>query len=89
MLRIGTVAMMFVVLEQVITSRKAMIRVLGTCYVALLIPLGFTLFGLLTGSPSSEVREVSRGSPAPSTSRTPSPGIWPFCWFSGSPSTPT
>lgn len=55
-LRIGTVAMMFIVLEQLITSRAAMIRVLVTCYVAMLVPLAFTLFGILTGSPSSEVR---------------------------------
>ena len=55
-LRIGTVAMMFIVLEQLITSRAALIRVLVTCYVAMLVPLGFTLFGILTGSPSSEVR---------------------------------
>ena len=55
-LRIGTVVMMFVVLDQLITSRAAMIRVLVTCYVALLIPLGYTVFGMLTGSPSSEVR---------------------------------
>ena len=56
LLRIGTVVMMFVVLEQIITSRTVMIRVLVTCYVAMLIPLGFTLFGIVTGSPSSEVR---------------------------------
>ena len=55
-LRIGTVVMMFVVLEQIITSRTVMIRVLVTCYVAMLIPLGFTLVGIVTGSPSSEVR---------------------------------
>ena len=56
LLRIGTVVMMFVVLEQIITSRTVMIRVVVTCYVAMLIPLGFTLFGIVTGSPSSEVR---------------------------------
>ncbi|MGN6782113.1 MAG: O-antigen ligase family protein [Marmoricola sp.] len=55
-LRIATVVMMFVVLEQLITSRAAMIRVMVTCYVALLVPLGYTVFGMLTGSPSSEVR---------------------------------
>jgi O-antigen ligase len=55
-LRIATVVMMFVVLEQIITSRAVMIRVLVTCYVAMLLPLGYTLLGILTGSPSSEVR---------------------------------
>ncbi|GAA2020847.1 hypothetical protein GCM10009740_06630 [Terrabacter terrae] len=55
-LRIATVVMMFVVLEQLITSRTMMVRVLVTCYVALLVPLGYTVFGMLTGSPSSEVK---------------------------------
>ncbi|GAA1964607.1 hypothetical protein GCM10009817_00440 [Terrabacter lapilli] len=55
-LRIATVVMMFVVLEQLITSRTMMIRVVVTCYVAMLIPLAYTLFGIVTGSPSSEVR---------------------------------
>jgi O-antigen/teichoic acid export membrane protein/O-antigen ligase len=53
-LRIMSVAMMFVVLEQIITSREMMVRVLVAAYVSLLIPLGYTLFGLLSGHPASE-----------------------------------
>ena len=55
-LRIGTVLMMFIVLNQLITSRAMMIRVIVTCYVGLLYPLAYTTFGLLTGAPASEVK---------------------------------
>lgn len=53
-LRIMAVAMMFVVLEQLITNRQMMMRVLVAAYASLLIPLGYTLFGILAGNPASE-----------------------------------
>jgi O-antigen ligase len=55
-LRILSVAMMFVVLEQLITSREMMMRVLYAAFASLLIPLSYTLYGLLSGHPASEVK---------------------------------
>jgi O-antigen ligase len=55
-LRIITVAMMLIVLEQLITTREMMIRVIVTCYIGLLFPLVYTVFGIVTGSPASEVK---------------------------------
>jgi O-antigen ligase len=54
--RILSVVMMFVVLEQLITSREAMVNVLKAAYASLLFPLAYTLFGLLAGSPASEIK---------------------------------
>lgn len=53
-LRIMAVVMMFVVLEQLITSRTAMLQVLVAAFMSLLIPLGYTLYGFLLGNPASE-----------------------------------
>lgn len=55
-LRIGTVVMMFVVLEQVIVDRKAMKRVLVAAYASMLFPLLYTFYGFATGQPSAEVK---------------------------------
>ncbi|MEJ7708154.1 MAG: O-antigen ligase family protein [Nocardioidaceae bacterium] len=53
-LRIMAVVMMFVVLEQLITSRQQMMRVLVAAYASLLIPLGYTLYGFMLGDPATE-----------------------------------
>lgn len=55
-LRVATVAMMFLVLEQLITSRARMIQVLIACFVGLVYPLLYTTFGIVTGNPSSDVK---------------------------------
>ena len=55
-LRIGSVVTMFIVLEQLITSRAQMIRVITACYVALLFPLLYTLVGILLRHPASELK---------------------------------
>lgn len=55
-LRIGTVVMMFVVLEQIIVDRASMIRVLTAVYVSMLFPLLYTFYGFATGHPSAEVK---------------------------------
>lgn len=54
--RLMSAVLMFVVLEQLITSRKILKRVLTACFVALIIPLTYTLFGLASGSGSEEVK---------------------------------
>ena len=55
-LRILSVAMMFIILELLITNRAMLVRTLYAAYASLLFPLGYTLFGLLTGNPASEVK---------------------------------
>jgi len=55
-LRIGTVVMMFVVLEQIIVDRESMMRVLTAVYVSTLFPLLYTFYGFATGHPSAEVK---------------------------------
>jgi O-antigen ligase len=55
-LRIASVAMMFVVLEQLITNRKALVRTIVWCYVGLLYPLLYTTFGMAMGDPNSDVK---------------------------------
>lgn len=55
-LRIGTVVMMFVVLEQIIVDRTSMMRVLTAVYVSMLFPLLYTFYGFATGNPSAEVK---------------------------------
>lgn len=52
--RIASVVMMFIVLEQLIRDDRTMRLVLGACYVGLLYPLLYTLFGIVTGNPPSE-----------------------------------
>ncbi len=53
-LRIMAVIMMFVVLEQLIVDRRMMMRVLFAAYASMLIPLGYTLYGLAIGHPATE-----------------------------------
>jgi len=55
-LRITTVATMLIVLEQLITSREMLIKVIVTCYIGLLFPVFYTAFGILIGNPASEVK---------------------------------
>jgi putative inorganic carbon (HCO3(-)) transporter len=55
-LRILSVAMMFLILELLITSRQMLVKVLYTAYASMLFPLGYTLYGLVLGSPASEVK---------------------------------
>lgn len=53
--RILSVVVMFLVLEQLLRDERSVRVVLGTCFVGLLFPLAYTLFGILTGNPPSEV----------------------------------
>ncbi|MEP7034078.1 MAG: O-antigen ligase family protein [Dermatophilaceae bacterium] len=55
-LRIGTVVMMFVVLEQLIVDHKTMNRVLVAAYASMLFPLLYTFYGFAIGQPSAEVK---------------------------------
>ena len=52
--RIASVVMMFLVLEQLITDEWTMRVVLFVCYLGLLYPLLYTVFGIVTGNPPSE-----------------------------------
>jgi O-antigen ligase len=54
--RITSVAMMFIVLEQLITSRATMVKVLYAVYASVLFPLAYTTFTLAFGDPASEVK---------------------------------
>ncbi|MDF2146903.1 O-antigen ligase [Knoellia sp. p5-6-4] len=54
--RILSVVMMFVVLEQLITNRETMMKVLYAAYASVLFPLAYTLFGLAIGDPASEAK---------------------------------
>lgn len=54
--RILSVVMMFIVLEQLITSRATLMKVLYAAYASALFPLAYTTFGLLTGDPASEAK---------------------------------
>lgn len=55
-LRISSVMMMFVVLEQLITNRRMLDKVLVAAYASLAFPLLYTLFGFVGGSPPSELK---------------------------------
>ncbi|HET8600138.1 MAG TPA: O-antigen ligase family protein [Segeticoccus sp.] len=55
-LRIASVVMMYVVLEQLISSDLMLRRVLTTAYVSLLFPLVYTLYTMAAGNPASEVK---------------------------------
>ena len=55
-LRISSVMMMFVVLEQLITDRHMLKKVLAAAYASLAFPLLYTLYGFVAGSPASEVK---------------------------------
>lgn len=54
--RLTSAILMFVVLELLITDRAMLKRVLISCFAALLIPLGYTVFGLVTGHGAGEVK---------------------------------
>lgn len=53
--RLLSAVLMFVVLEQLITDRRILKRVLAACFAALVIPLCYTVVGLATGR-STEVK---------------------------------
>lgn len=55
-LRILSVVMMYVVLEQLMASREGIRTVLLTCYVSMIFPLGYTAYGFLTGHPASDFK---------------------------------
>jgi putative inorganic carbon (hco3(-)) transporter len=55
-LRISSVVMMYVVLEQLITSRRAMYQVLAAAYASMLFPLVYTMVLFGFGSPPAEVK---------------------------------
>ena len=55
-LRILSWVMMFIVLEQLLTSRRALVTMLYAAYASLLFPLGYTIVRLLIGEPPSEVK---------------------------------
>jgi O-antigen ligase len=55
-LRISSVMMMFVVLEQLIHDRRTMKQVLMAAYSSMVFPLLYTLYGFVAGSPASEVK---------------------------------
>ncbi|HET8600726.1 MAG TPA: O-antigen ligase family protein [Segeticoccus sp.] len=55
-LRIASVVMMYVVLEQLISSRTMLNRVLATAYASMLFPLGYTLYTMAVGDPASELK---------------------------------
>jgi putative inorganic carbon (hco3(-)) transporter len=56
LLRVLAAVMMFVVLEQLITHRAVLRRVLLAVYLSAVFPLAYTTFGFLTGHPPSEVK---------------------------------
>jgi putative inorganic carbon (hco3(-)) transporter len=55
-LRILAVVMMYIVLEQLITTRKAMINLLLAVYASTLFPLGYTALTFVVSHPPSEVK---------------------------------
>ncbi|WP_433527957.1 O-antigen ligase family protein [Micromonospora sp. CA-263727] len=55
-LRIVTVVVMFVVLEQLMPDTRRMRQILLACYVSLALALGYTLVMSLLGAPPSEVK---------------------------------
>ncbi|MFN8084070.1 MAG: O-antigen ligase family protein [Dermatophilaceae bacterium] len=55
-LRITSVILMFLVLEQLISSRATLIRLLSACYVGLLFPIVYTVGGVVFGYDVYEVQ---------------------------------
>jgi O-antigen ligase len=55
-LRILSWVMMFVILEQLITERRMLVKVIYAAYAGLLFPLGYTIVRLLLGNPPAEVK---------------------------------
>ncbi|QKE85800.1 O-antigen ligase family protein [Arthrobacter sp. NEB 688] len=54
--RLTSAVMMYLVLERLIVDRRMLRRVLAACFVSLVVPLGYTVVGLLTGDASAEVK---------------------------------
>lgn len=54
--RILSVAMMFIILEQLITDRAMLVKTLVAAYAGLAFPLLYTISGFLLGGPASEVK---------------------------------
>jgi O-antigen ligase len=55
-LRLLAVVVMYAVLEQLVTTRRALHQLLVTAYVSMLFPLGYTLVRCGLGDPPSEVK---------------------------------
>jgi putative inorganic carbon (hco3(-)) transporter len=55
-LRILAVVLMYVVLEQVMVDRAAVRKVLIACYASMVIPLGYTMYGFLSGHPQADYK---------------------------------
>jgi putative inorganic carbon (hco3(-)) transporter len=58
LLRVLAAVMMFVVLEQLITDRAMLRRVLLAVYLSAVFPLAYTSFGFLMGNPPSELKNT-------------------------------
>jgi putative inorganic carbon (hco3(-)) transporter len=56
MLRILSVVIMFVVLEQMMVNREAIMQFLTAAFLSTVFPLAFTAWGYVSGSPPSEVK---------------------------------
>ena len=56
LLRILAAVVMFVVLEQMMVDRAAMRRLLLAAYLSMLVPLGLTAMGFLSGHPRAETK---------------------------------
>lgn len=56
LLRLGTVMMMFVVVNQLVRDRRTMIHIISACYVGLIFPLLYTIYGIVAGAQVSEVK---------------------------------
>lgn len=54
--RILSVLIMFVVLEELATSREMIEKILVATYASAVFPLGYTLFTILVGDPAAEVK---------------------------------
>lgn len=57
LLRMLSTVLMFIVLEQLLTSRTMMKRALVAVFASALIPLSYTLYGLAIGHPATEVKQ--------------------------------
>ncbi len=57
LLRMLSTVLMFIVLEQLITTRRMMKRTLVAVFASSLIPLSYTLYGLVLGHPATEVKQ--------------------------------
>lgn len=53
-LRLLSIVTMFVVVEQLVTDRASLVRVVAAVYAGLVVPLGYTVLGYLLGNPPTE-----------------------------------